>query len=773
MNNSNQRVVILEKLSGIIPVALGFLMPVFFLTSTTEFFEFNKLALLIVSTLALILLWTLRLLNGQKIQLSKASVDFPLLLFTAVIILSTIFSVNKTISLYGSQGRWFPSLFGVLTLVLFYYAATPNIKTVKHIKFALFSLLAGIFVSSFVSILSYFGIFLGSASYLRIVNFTFSGSVTTAVILSALGTVLSIALLTYEELTPVKIFLVLTTIVNFFYLVLTRQVVGWVVLVAGIAGILLIVNIGNLIKKRFTFIVMLGALLAIVLINVVPGTSEILRNDQFGTEISLPIQESWIVASSTIQNYPLLATGPSSFNMNFTRYKPLSINAEPTWTARFDKPQNELFNILATTGIVGIVAVLILGVRILKLVGDSIRVQDETGMISTAAIGLISLTPAFFFTYATVLNSFVYMYLLMLLVSGLVALGHINLAEVVSIKFTSLTSISSLGGDSGTIRKEYLHYVASLPLFALIGFAGYLTYRSYAAEYYMRQSVVAARNNLGTEIYSNQAKAINLHPGRDTYHNAYAQTNLALANSLASKPNLTDQEKQTIQNLIAQSIRSSRVATEIVNPLNVANWETRALIYRSLINVANNSAEWSVASYNTAIQLDPANPALRLNLGGVYYAAGDYLSAANLFRQATILKDDYANAHYNFAQALLRLNDYANAKRELEITRSLVAQGTADYDRVEQELTALANLPGVAGAQSEKPTVEEITGAEEKVDEKVQEPLTNPEEQEGIQGENLDIEALPERAQPNQPEGQTGNQQNQETPQEQPEQPEE
>jgi tetratricopeptide (TPR) repeat protein len=55
---------------------------------------------------------------------------------------------------------------------------------------------------------------------------------------------------------------------------------------------------------------------------------------------------------------------------------------------------------------------------------------------------------------------------------------------------------------------------------------------------------------------------------------------------------------------------------------------------------------------------------LRVEAGGIYYANGDYLSAANLFRQAANLKPDYANAHYNLAKALLMLQNYTLALQE-------------------------------------------------------------------------------------------------------------
>lgn len=278
-------------------------------------------------------------------------------------------------------------------------------------------------------------------------------------------------------------------------------------------------------------------------------------------------------------------------------------------------------------------------------------------------------------------------------------------------------------------------------------YAGYLGYKNYAGEYYMRQSLQAAAKNDGTMTYNMQRNALAVNPTRDNYHSTYAQTNLAIANSIASNAELTDTDRQTIQNLIAQSIRSVRVATEVVGPLNPSNWETRALVYRSLINVAQNASDWAIGSYNSAIQLDPSNPRLRVELGGIYYSLGDYLSAANQFRQATALKSDYANAHFNFASALIQLKDLQNAMVSLDITKSLVPEGSPDR-KVVDDLIASIKAPEVAGAATNKPTVEQIAGPTQGTT--AQEPLTNASQTPKVGNENLDLGTLPQ-PEPTQP----------------------
>ena len=117
MEPSNNKTLILEKFSVLLSIGLSFLLPLFFLPTTTEFFEFNKMTLLVVGTILLVLMWAMRILLGQKIEFIKSSVDTGLLVFTAVFVLSTLFSLNKNISIFGSQGRWFPSLFGFLCIV--------------------------------------------------------------------------------------------------------------------------------------------------------------------------------------------------------------------------------------------------------------------------------------------------------------------------------------------------------------------------------------------------------------------------------------------------------------------------------------------------------------------------------------------------------------------------------------------------------------------------------------------------------------------------------
>jgi predicted Zn-dependent protease len=196
-----------------------------------------------------------------------------------------------------------------------------------------------------------------------------------------------------------------------------------------------------------------------------------------------------------------------------------------------------------------------------------------------------------------------------------------------------------------------------------------------AADYFFASSLQAASQNHGQQTYENQIKALNFNPWNSNYRVSYSQTNLALANSLAGQQNLTDQQKQIVVQLVQQSLRESRLAASL-QPHRAGNWENLSLIYRNLINFAQGADQWAVQTEQQAIQLDPTNPRLRLDLGGILFSAKDYQNAAQIFNQAASLKPDFANAHYNLAQALKELNITDQALQQLQLTGQLVCSPT-------------------------------------------------------------------------------------------------
>ncbi len=702
-----------------IVVALAFMMPLFFLPLTVEFYEFNKLALLVSATILGMVLWAAKVILSKKLHIAKSPLDAPILVLAIVFVLSSIFSTSKLNSIYGSQGRWMPSLMGFLAMVAFFYILSSNIRAVRTVKMLVVALLAGISVSTILSILSYYGIYLGQEAYLRISHFTTTGSTTTASIMAALATILGYTLFSKETKLSYKVALGVAVAVNFFFAIVTNTVAGWTILALGLVSFLLLTPAITQ-QKSISVLALNAVILGTAILVFFPATREIIVHTPYPKEVKLQVKDSWIVASSTLRDFPILGSGPSTFYLNFPRYKTLALNSTDYWNVRFDKPFSEVFDIIGSLGILGILAVVYFTGKAVRYVVKN-RNTDETATI--LLIGLMGIATTFVLSYATVLTTFVFFLLLGLYVATVNARLYEAAPDLVYFKLEATQSTNSIGVVENS--SAILRIVIATPLLAIAVAGGWHLSRVYPGEVYMRKAVLAATNNNGMATYEYQTKAINHNNRKDTYRNAYVQTNLALVRALATKQDRTEQDNATIQTLISEAITSSKLTTELLNPLSPANWEIRANVYKTLMGTAANADQWAIAALEKAVQLDPNNPRLRLELGGIYYAKGDYLAAANLFRQATSLKPDYANGYYNFAQALKNMQDYGSAIKALQIAQSLVGEGTADYTAVTAEIEQLKNLPAVAGAQSNQPTVEQLENAAQEQEVTQQEPLVN------------------------------------------------
>jgi predicted Zn-dependent protease len=181
------------------------------------------------------------------------------------------------------------------------------------------------------------------------------------------------------------------------------------------------------------------------------------------------------------------------------------------------------------------------------------------------------------------------------------------------------------------------------------------------------------------------------------FHIIYSQTNLALALSLVAAINKPDntssdeqktKDRQLVAQLISQSIREAKLATSL-NANNVLAWENLARIYNQLIGTAQGADTWTITSYKKAIELDPKNPILRLELGSIAMKQKAYDEAIAQFKQAVMLKKNYANAYYNLANAYKVNGNTAEAIEALQQTQRYTMNGSTDYEKVSQEIEAL------------------------------------------------------------------------------------
>jgi tetratricopeptide (TPR) repeat protein len=385
------------------------------------------------------------------------------------------------------------------------------------------------------------------------------------------------------------------------------------------------------------------------------------------TTTMMPMATSWSVLLDVYKNikFAFFGVGPENYLGAFTSARPAALNAGPLWNARFLYSGNVIFHFGTIYGLMGLVATLLF----LRPLASGIRITSNYGL--KIAYGIIILS---FFLTPFHISIFV------------TAIGLLLL----SINDGTTTTRSWRIPD----HIGWVAYAFSLLGLVLSGIIFYLTGRYYLSEYTFRKSLDAAQANNGGLTYNLQIKSIQLNPYNSSFRIAYAQTNLALANSIANsiqatqsgkQISMSDTDRQTISQLIQQAIREAKIATQL-GPNNINTWEILARVYASITNIVQGADQWAIASYQRAIQLDPTNTNHRLNLAGIYISKNDLDNAVIQLQAALVLKPDAAVTYYNLAYVFGLRKEYVKQASALKQTLTLLPTDSADAKRVTEEL---------------------------------------------------------------------------------------
>lgn len=686
-------------------LVLGGLTPLFFLNQTTEFYEMPKLILLMVVTILLYGLWIFSWIVKGKIVITRTPLDIPLLFLLGVVLVSTFFSSTKYAAIYGNFPTVHGSAVSWVTYILLYFVTVSNLKNIAQIKAFLYTLYGSGVVVALLTILSFFNIFL-PFDFAKVANFTPTGSsFSTIAFLLLLLPLPLLSIINKNRFMPLPAALVLSILFGI-TIVLTGSISSYVALVIAF-GLCIFASKHRQIRNSLPLFAIPVVVLLLTLALAywkLPGNPLQNLENNFPKEVQLPFAISWKVTASAFRDAPLVGTGPSTYLFNFTTYKPVEFNLLNFWNFGFNSPYNEFLQALGTLGILGLSALLIICLTILKISWRNITISNteehhESPHVTLTALAVSGLLAIVLLAiHATTLVSIVATFFVL----------AVLMASQKSIREKVMEF--SMGIKASTLERQFdlfpiivfvVFLVAAIPVL-------YKTFNAVAADYYHRKALSSASQN-GSLTYRYLQRAEALNPVIDLYRVDMAQTNFALANALAAqkgpstsnpKGSLTDQDKQTIQTLLSQSINEGR-ASVTINPRSARNWEVLASIYRNINGVAKNALLFALDAYGQAIQRDPVNPGLRVSVGGIYYAAKNYDLAIRFFSDAANLKPDYANAYFNLAIALRDKGDLQNALVVAQQAQALLQKNpnSQDYKIVSLLIDDLKKKVANASAQ--------------------------------------------------------------------------
>ncbi len=654
---------------------LGILLlifPISMLTITTDFYTLPKQIIFGAVVLLVIFLFGLKsLINGQVV-IRRTPFDLPIFILTAVVLASSVFAVNRADSLIS----FVPFLFAVLS----FFAIVNTAKGRNESLLLATALATGGVLVSILGILSFFKIYL--------LPFAFSKSQT----FTPLGSLLDQAL--YLALILPLVFYLAKPALKF-----VRKGAEASETMSGHEGI----------KKSIAAVfgvglagIVIGLLVSMFLLFKTPSSS--------GGLLMLPYETGFQTGFAAISQDTgrvlkgfLFGSGYGTFITDFTRFKQPSINQNNNlWNLTFFRSSSFLLELLATTGILGALTLIFLLFKILK--------NKFVLSLTFIAVASAILLP---FSFSILALFFVLLGLVSSL-RGDSSKTHSEGFQDVELQLVALKK--GLISFDPTISRQKSTALPAIIFVAIAIITGVIVYfggKYVISDVTFQQSLIAASQNNGSLTYQKQVDSISMFPYRDAYYRIFSQTNLALANSLASAQpqgsSPSSQTQQTILTLIQQSINSGRAAVTYA-PQTMLNWQNLASIYRSLIGFGQNADQFALISNQQAIVLDPNNPQEYINLGGIYYQLTQWDEAIRQFQIAVALKPDLANAYYNLGHALQEKGDLNGALAQYEVVQRIVANDKPNLDRINQEIDALKKRIAGTVEQGPNPGSEEPLG---------------------------------------------------------------
>ncbi len=633
----------LEKLTKILVLLFVFVLPIFFLElGGVTNLEFNKQAVLLVMSIVALAFFFLEKIVKGEFEIQWSILHLLSFVFLLLVLVSTILSRW----LWGSVWGWpLDASDGFLTIFcffIFYFLFSHLIKK-KEVFWGQAVLIIGGALIALISGLQLFGKFLLPWDFTKTTSFNPIGTANSLSIFLGVLLPMAIALILAAKKAKRVVFSVFAILI-LAGLFLANYWLAWVeVLIAMFA--FLVFGLWRSRGSGYRFLILPAVIFTCALLFGVfkiqiPGLPEM------PLEVIPSFNATFNVAIKMLKESPkdlLFGWGPGTFRFGWSKFKDASLNQTIFWSVRFLKGKAEILDMFGKLGILGALSyICLIGFGVYKAVKgilylDSEQSQEQFLMLGALCSFIALSTMKFFYPTNLSLNC-IWWFLL-------ANIAIFSAKDKRTFKLTSDSRVSFAFSFLGV-----LILVGSVFLFYLQG-TRYLAEAKYLHGLDQTDFEIAKDDLL---------QAIRLNPQQELFWQDLANIYLLEARQEISRTDISAEEKtEQVGNMIANAVAAAKKGTEI-SPSNVANWQTRGSIYREIIGLSQNSFEWSVRAYETALDLEPANPFILVELGRVYLAQAGLMAsqedlnshlakAEDYFRQAITFKPDYAQAYYQLS----------------------------------------------------------------------------------------------------------------------------
>lgn len=601
-------------------------------------------------TIIITSLWLAKIILKGKIEFSTTPLDIPLLFFVLANSISTYFSIDYHLSIFGYYSRFNGGVISTICYALLYFAFTNNIKKEKIISFIKIIFFSGIIISAY-AILQKAGI--DKDIWVQDVqNRVFSTLGQPNWLAAWMVLIIPLSLAYSLNKNPKTIFF---SLIYFLVLLFTKSRSGILGFLAAefIFWISVIILQKENQKARKTAVIFNLLIILLVILIGTPWTKSIkdlnTKTEKIeavgpaletgGTESGEIRKIVWKGALKIWRDYPIFGTGPETFALSYFKYKPQEHNLISEWDFVYNKAHNEFLNYLANTGIIGLsgyLAIIIVTIiQASKIIFRKNKNEDRNYIIGIIS-GYIGFLVTNIFGFSVVATSFLFF-----------------IYPALIFKLTI--------PEKNEENKEKKQNKIALLFPALIAIIlVFQVFKYWKADFYYNKAKTQnlAKNYKIAENYILEARKLN--SKEPIYADELARIRFGIALDAYNKNNKELTEEMA--NLALDEIK--KVISDFPNNISLRKTYSSFLIQLSIIDPKLTSdAENSLL---TLIQFAPNDAKIYYNLGLLYLRSGNLDKGKNSLEKSVNLKENYRDARLALATAYYKLNEKEKARYQLE-----------------------------------------------------------------------------------------------------------
>ncbi len=359
------------------------------------------------------------------------------------------------------------------------------------------------------------------------------------------------------------------------------------------------------------------------------------------TDVRPSITTTLNVSYQALKHNPFLGTGPNTFLLDWSAWKPVEIASTIFWNVDFNNGFSLLLTFLATVGILGFLSILaFMFVFVIRII-QSLKIAFKDGMLNYFIMTTLMIS-LYSWVVFVIYNPNILMLTLAFSSSGIL-IGILVYRRVIPT-----SNISFLDDPRNSFFSILFLVILMISSISLT----YVYVEKFASLLYFSKGLSVNVSNLDSLSKSELmiSNAITLDKN-DGYYRTLSQVYVNQIGLVANNKEISeDTLKSSLQQLVNLSQESATLAIK-QNPKNYINYTNLGDVYTALVSLGvENSYESAISAYSKALDFAPHNPSIILSIANLNFINKNNKEAKDQIKKALDIKPNYIDAIFLLAQ---------------------------------------------------------------------------------------------------------------------------